>query len=832
MLRRSKAEVECYVASVQASAASQREKSLKGFQFAKLYFELKEYELAKRYVSTYLSVQKRDPRAHRFLGQIYEAEDNIEKAFGCYRRSVELNPMQKDLVLKIAELLCNNAVTDERAKYWVEKSAKLFPGSPAVYKLKEQLLDCKAPSLAELHKYDVDNTLPSHLGKSQSNSELEVAHQNLQHETKMSQLRETLRKMTDENNELRSSLNSLRENNELLKTQQHETKMSQLRETLRKMTDENKQHETKMSQLRETLRKMTDENNELRSSLNSLRENNELLKTQHETKMSQLRETLRKMTDENNELRSSLNSLRENNELLKTQHETKMSQLRETLRKMTDENNELRSSLNSLRENNELLKTQHETKMSQLRETLRKMTDENNELRSSLNSLRENNELLKTQHETKMSQLRETLRKMTDENNELRSSLNSLRENNELLKTQHETKMSQLRETLRKMTDENNELRSSLNSLRENNELLKTQQHGTKRSQLRQPFRKMTDENNELRSSLNSLRENNELLKTQHETKMSQLRETLRKMTDENKQHETKMSQLRETLRKMTDENNELRSSLNSLRENNELLKTQHETKMSQLRETLRKMTDENNELRSSLNSLRENNELLKTQLLRISKVYDPLTILMDWISDQHLSKIEIQEEREGSEKPQCAKENYTLENCMKLLPMVTGQLQWMPFVDPKLHMSVIQFIYWSLRQIDTGSQDASMTATMERLAEVILKGAVQKGSMQKWTKKSTRSKPKAAHFFKSSSMPLRFLSTLVVLRTAKRMDYLTQAFRSLCVDLKTDEGKILFLQYRCVPIILSHLTISKKCLLFIALNALVEMAMNNDKSE
>ncbi|XP_071883972.1 RANBP2-like and GRIP domain-containing protein 8 [Anas platyrhynchos] len=219
MLRRSKAEVERCVASVQASAASRREKSLKGFQFAKLYFEIKEYELAKRYIFTYLSVQKRDARAHRFLGQIYEAEDNIEEAFGCYRRSVELNPMQKDLVLKIAELLCNNAVTDERAKYWVEKSAKLFPGSPAVYKLKEQLLDCKAPSLAELHKYDVDNTLPSHLGKSQSNSELQVARQNLQHGTKRSQLRQPFRKMTDENNELRSSLNSLRENNELLKTQ-------------------------------------------------------------------------------------------------------------------------------------------------------------------------------------------------------------------------------------------------------------------------------------------------------------------------------------------------------------------------------------------------------------------------------------------------------------------------------------------------------------------------------------------------------------------------------------------------------------------------------------
>lgn len=53
-----------------------------------------------------------------------------------WQRSVELNPTQKDLVLKIAELLCKNDVTDGRAKYWVERAAKLFPGSPAIYKLK------------------------------------------------------------------------------------------------------------------------------------------------------------------------------------------------------------------------------------------------------------------------------------------------------------------------------------------------------------------------------------------------------------------------------------------------------------------------------------------------------------------------------------------------------------------------------------------------------------------------------------------------------------------------------------------------------------------------
>nr|XP_020820862.1 RANBP2-like and GRIP domain-containing protein 8 [Phascolarctos cinereus] len=101
------------------------------------------FELYHRYISTYLNVQERDPKAHKFLGLLYEAEGNIDKAVGCYKRSVELNPTQKDLVLKIAELLCENDATDGRAKYWVEKASKLFPGNPTIYRLKEQLLDCK-----------------------------------------------------------------------------------------------------------------------------------------------------------------------------------------------------------------------------------------------------------------------------------------------------------------------------------------------------------------------------------------------------------------------------------------------------------------------------------------------------------------------------------------------------------------------------------------------------------------------------------------------------------------------------------------------------------------
>ncbi|XP_004844573.1 E3 SUMO-protein ligase RanBP2 isoform X3 [Heterocephalus glaber] len=142
-MRRSKEDVDRYIASVLQSAPSPREKSLKGFYFARLYYEAKEYDLAKKYVSSYINVQERDPKGHRFLGLLYEAEENTDKAVECYKRSVDLNPTQKDLVLKIAELLCKNDVIDGRAKYWVERAAKVFPGNPEVYKLKEQLLDCK-----------------------------------------------------------------------------------------------------------------------------------------------------------------------------------------------------------------------------------------------------------------------------------------------------------------------------------------------------------------------------------------------------------------------------------------------------------------------------------------------------------------------------------------------------------------------------------------------------------------------------------------------------------------------------------------------------------------
>lgn len=61
-------------------------------------------------------------------------------------------------------------------------------------------------------------------------------------------------------------------------------------------------------------------------------------------------------------------------------------------------------------------------------------------------------------------------------------------------------------------------------------------------------------------------------------------------------------------------------------------------------------------------------------------------------------------------------------------------------------------------------------------------------------------------------------------------VDYLAQAFDTLCVDLKTDEGKALFLDYQAVPIILSHIKISSKGLLSSAIDSLLQMTTESSK--
>nr|XP_058134305.1 coiled-coil domain-containing protein 138 isoform X5 [Dasypus novemcinctus] len=349
-----------------------------------------------------------------------------------------------------------------------------------------------------------------------------------------------------------------------------------------------------------------------------------------------------------------------------------------------------------------------------------------------------------------------------------------------------------------------------------------------------------------------------EQLLFRHETALSKIKgveeEVLTKFQIIKEQHGAEVEHLTEVLKERNKESKRLRSSFDALKGLNDNLKKQ----LNEVSEENRKLEIQAKRVQARLDNLQRKYEFMTIQRLKgnshaahelkslkqekipISKtykvphnaqVYELLTTFMDWISDHHLSKLKHEESGIDGEKPLfkfSSQRNDIQEKCVKLLPVIAEQLQWMPYVNAKLHEPFIKFIYWSLRQLDTRTQHSTFTSTLRRLGEDIFKGVTIKGIHDNSLEHSVENKPKAAAFFKSSNLPLRFLSTLIVLKTVTQADYLAQAFDSLCLDLKTDEGKALFLEFRAVPVVLSHLRISSKGLLSNVIDSLLQMTVES----
>ncbi|XP_047710112.1 coiled-coil domain-containing protein 138 isoform X7 [Prionailurus viverrinus] len=258
------------------------------------------------------------------------------------------------------------------------------------------------------------------------------------------------------------------------------------------------------------------------------------------------------------------------------------------------------------------------------------------------------------------------------------------------------------------------------------------------------------------------------------------------------KEHSAEVEHLTEVLKERNKESKRLRSSFDALKELNDNLKKQ----LNEVSEENKKMEIQAKRVQARLDNLQRKYEFMTIQRLKgnshaanemkslrqekvpVSKthkvplnaqVYELLTVFMDWISDHHLSKLKSEESGMDGEKPLlkfATQRNDIQEKCIKLLPVITEQLQWMPFVNAKLHQPFVKFIYWSLRQLDAGTQHSTMTSTLRRLGEDIFKGVVTKGIQDNSLDHSVENKPKTAAFFKSSNLPLRFLSTLIVLKT------------------------------------------------------------------
>ncbi|XP_013378209.1 PREDICTED: coiled-coil domain-containing protein 138 isoform X2 [Chinchilla lanigera] len=257
-------------------------------------------------------------------------------------------------------------------------------------------------------------------------------------------------------------------------------------------------------------------------------------------------------------------------------------------------------------------------------------------------------------------------------------------------------------------------------------------------------------------------------------------------------QHSAEVEHLTEVLKERNKESKRLRSSFDALKELNDNLKKQ----LNEVCEENRKMEIQAKRVQARLDNLQRKYEFMTIQRLKGSshaahemkslkqekvpasktfkvplngQVYELLTVFMDWISEHHLSKVKHEEPDVDGEKlplKSAAQRSDIQEKCVKLLPVLTEQLQCLPLVSARLHEPLIRFIYWSLRQLDAGAQHSTMTSTLRRLGEDIFKGVVIKGVQDNSSEYSVEVKPKTAAFFKSANLPLRFLSTLIVLKT------------------------------------------------------------------
>ncbi|KAL8190073.1 UNVERIFIED_CONTAM: hypothetical protein K2H54_038955 [Gekko kuhli] len=292
-----------------------------------------------------------------------------------------------------------------------------------------------------------------------------------------------------------------------------------------------------------------------------------------------------------------------------------------------------------------------------------------------------------------------------------------------------------------------------------------------------------------------------EALLCKHEAALTKIRgveeEVHAKLQILKEQHEAAIQQLSEALKEKTKENKRLRSSFDTLKELNDTLKKQASTILSDVSEQNRKIEAQSRKVQARLENLQRKHEFLiiqkskktsyaaqehkpirpekVTAVSKTSKVplnlriYDLLSVLMDWISDQHLSKLMHEDEKENICKPagtRSSSRSYTQGKCIKILPLVAEQLQWMPFVNPNLHMHVVKFIYWAIRQLDGGTQHTAMISTMRRLGEDLFKGISPKGSQYVSSEHAADLKLKPATFFKSGSVPLRVVSTLIIIKT------------------------------------------------------------------
>ncbi|OXU29741.1 hypothetical protein TSAR_012326 [Trichomalopsis sarcophagae] len=190
---RTKKEVDRHVQDIFRKLQDETERTLRCYKIAELYYNVGDYESARRYLSRYVEFRT-EPKGHKLMGQILEALGQKEAAVVQYKRAFELEPRQEELILKVCELLADPEVGIDvnRAKYWVDRADKLFPPHKSVFQLKEKILSIERPTN---NQEDLENLITAELATRPTDVHLRV--KLIKHYMERSKLDEAYKHATD-----------------------------------------------------------------------------------------------------------------------------------------------------------------------------------------------------------------------------------------------------------------------------------------------------------------------------------------------------------------------------------------------------------------------------------------------------------------------------------------------------------------------------------------------------------------------------------------------------------------------------------------------------------
>ncbi|XP_023311768.1 E3 SUMO-protein ligase RanBP2, partial [Anoplophora glabripennis] len=151
---KTKLEVDRHVDNSLKKINNETERNLRCFSFAKLYFNVGDYEQTCRYVSSYLTVKPKSPEGYQLLGKALEKLSKKEAALEAYRTSLQLDPKQNNLVIKVCELLASDDVDMDQsgARYFCDLAQSFDPHNPAVFSLRERLITTENENPIEVSK--------------------------------------------------------------------------------------------------------------------------------------------------------------------------------------------------------------------------------------------------------------------------------------------------------------------------------------------------------------------------------------------------------------------------------------------------------------------------------------------------------------------------------------------------------------------------------------------------------------------------------------------------------------------------------------------------------